>query len=656
MAKVLEGVYNVYSMFASGDVDKSNLLSLADNELLKVANELNTIFDGDFNIELPNIVVVGSQSTGKSSTLNGLLGMNILPTGKQIVTRTPVNMRLVHTNEKICTIEFYELKGGVTKVIQTFKVDPINYTESDIYQIQDCIGRLTEKYAGKQKNIVNRPIMMNIYSPNVPNLVLTDLPGLVKIPLKEQGQPDDLSSQVEKMISYYISKEKCIIMSIVPSNIDIEVDAGIALVKKHDPEGKRTLGVFTKADLAGKEHNINNYVDGIIDSNLKVKYGYYAVKNVTKSELEGTKHTARSKEEEFFKSSSFSGASSQDRLGIYNLGISLSNILISSIKEIIPELIEKIRETEKEIDKQLEDLGLDFPTDNKGKQVMINLLVAEFQKIFSHSIKERGTKYHTGTDLAKQYATFKLDVNNLTPFSHINLPDSVIDHLVATYEGIHMPSSTTSIGVLELCFSGSQSSKKSDLKSKSLVDRLEPVYIVREPFYKCIKEVQSILISLVDKILFEDKYSRFPNLVMKIRNVITDMVMPEKYEETITNVNNFLKLEKKCIWVDDVQFADILCAEQKNVRDSIRNVLVGYHEPIKRILSHNIHKSIQVFFVEAVIDELSVSLLNRVFHESTEGQLLQENKEKADKRSHLLSVKEKICNAKKVIFQTRMRT
>ena len=155
---------SMYGLLVPSNGTQSNLLSLADNDLLKIANELNTIFRGEFNIELPEIVVVGSQSSGKSSTLNGLLHMNILPTGKQIVTRTPTNMRLINWSKKTCKIEFYEFVDTANKILKTFELNPALITEEETNQIQDYIKVLTNKYAGDKKNIVDSPIRMNIYS------------------------------------------------------------------------------------------------------------------------------------------------------------------------------------------------------------------------------------------------------------------------------------------------------------------------------------------------------------------------------------------------------------------------------------------------------------------------------------------------------------
>lgn len=49
-------------------------------------------------IDLPRIVVVGSQSSGKSSVIESIVQRDFLPRGTGIVTRCPLVLRLVRDN------------------------------------------------------------------------------------------------------------------------------------------------------------------------------------------------------------------------------------------------------------------------------------------------------------------------------------------------------------------------------------------------------------------------------------------------------------------------------------------------------------------------------------------------------------------------------
>ncbi|VDM18081.1 unnamed protein product, partial [Wuchereria bancrofti] len=68
--------------------------------LIPVINKLQEVFSAvgtrEAEIQLPQIVVVGSQSAGKSSVLEGIVGRDFLPRGSGIVTRRPLILQLVN--------------------------------------------------------------------------------------------------------------------------------------------------------------------------------------------------------------------------------------------------------------------------------------------------------------------------------------------------------------------------------------------------------------------------------------------------------------------------------------------------------------------------------------------------------------------------------
>src|ERR1700743_1566542 len=69
------------------------------DDLLRTVNKLqalvfNTI--GNDSLDLPQIVVVGSQSSGKSSVLENIVGRDFLPRGSGIVTRRPLILQLIN--------------------------------------------------------------------------------------------------------------------------------------------------------------------------------------------------------------------------------------------------------------------------------------------------------------------------------------------------------------------------------------------------------------------------------------------------------------------------------------------------------------------------------------------------------------------------------
>lgn len=66
--------------------------------LIPVVNKLQDVFNtvGSDSIQLPQIVVLGSQSSGKSSVIESLVGRSFLPRGTGIVTRRPLVLQLIY--------------------------------------------------------------------------------------------------------------------------------------------------------------------------------------------------------------------------------------------------------------------------------------------------------------------------------------------------------------------------------------------------------------------------------------------------------------------------------------------------------------------------------------------------------------------------------
>ena len=126
-------------------------------------------------IDLPQITVLGSQSSGKSSVLENIVGRDFLPRGTGIVTRRPLVLQLINRPAS---------SGGLAEVAQG-GTNPDEWGEFlhlpgekfyDFNKIREEIVRDTELKTGKNAGISAQPINLRIYSPNVLTLTLVDLP------------------------------------------------------------------------------------------------------------------------------------------------------------------------------------------------------------------------------------------------------------------------------------------------------------------------------------------------------------------------------------------------------------------------------------------------------------------------------------------------
>jgi dynamin 1-like protein len=140
-------------------------------KLIPLVSKLQEIFfrtKVPFNVDLPQIVVVGGQSSGKSSVLESIVGRDFLPRGTNIVTRRPTVITLVNTPH--AQREWAEF---VHKPGEKFY---------DFGKVREEIELDTDRVCGRNRDISSVQIMIKIYSNKVVDLTLVDLPGITKVP------------------------------------------------------------------------------------------------------------------------------------------------------------------------------------------------------------------------------------------------------------------------------------------------------------------------------------------------------------------------------------------------------------------------------------------------------------------------------------------
>ena len=70
------------------------------DQILPVVNKVVDALQGvaDVKLQLPKIVAIGGQSSGKTSVIEAIVGKDFLPRGAGIVTRRPLELELVNTS------------------------------------------------------------------------------------------------------------------------------------------------------------------------------------------------------------------------------------------------------------------------------------------------------------------------------------------------------------------------------------------------------------------------------------------------------------------------------------------------------------------------------------------------------------------------------
>lgn len=337
-------------------------INVNDPTLISLVNKLQDVFAtvGVHNpIDLPQIAVVGSQSSGKSSVLENIVGRDFLPRGSGIVTRRPLVLQLINRpaskpqsngvkEDKLVTTDS---EANLDEYGEFLHVPGQKFY--DFNKIRDEIVRETETKVGRNAGISPAPINLRIYSPNVLTLTLVDLPGLTKVPVGDQ--PKDIERQIRDMVLKYIGKPNAIILAVTAANQDLANSDGLKLAREVDPEGQRTIGVLTKVDLMDEGTDVVDILAGRI---IPLRLGYVPVVNRGQRDIENKRPISYALEHEknFFEGhKAYRNKSSY--CGTPYLARKLNLILMMHIKQTLPEIKARISSSLQKYTAELSQLG-----------------------------------------------------------------------------------------------------------------------------------------------------------------------------------------------------------------------------------------------------------------------------------------------------------
>ena len=198
-------------------------MSESSENLIKTVNQLQDklapLGVDNLLLSLPQIAVIGGQSAGKSSVLESFVGKDFLPRGNNIVTRRPLVLQLINTKDgqgNSVIASSLILKNNLICLAYGKFLHLPGKQFTNFYEIRDEITNETDREVKDSFGISAKPINLKIYSPEVLDLTLVDLPGMTRIPVG--NQPKDIEARVEAMLLEYISQENCLILAVTAAN------------------------------------------------------------------------------------------------------------------------------------------------------------------------------------------------------------------------------------------------------------------------------------------------------------------------------------------------------------------------------------------------------------------------------------------------------
>ncbi|XP_077357408.1 dynamin-1-like protein isoform X2 [Festucalex cinctus] len=513
--------------------------------LIPVINKLQDVFNtvGADIIQLPQIAVVGTQSSGKSSVLESLVGRDLLPRGTGIVTRRPLILQLVHVDpgdaRKNDDIGREGEEWG--KFLHTK-----NKVYTDFDEIRQEIEAETERISGNNKGISDEPIHLKIFSPHVVNLTLVDLPGITKVPVGDQ--PKDIEIQIRDLILTHISNPNCIILAVTAANTDMATSEALKVAREVDPDGRRTLAVVTKLDLMDAGTDAMDVLMGRV---IPVKLGLIGVVNRSQLDINNKKSVADAiHDEHVFLQKKY--PSLANRNGTKYLARTLNRLLMHHIRDCLPELKTRINVLAAQYQSLLGSYG--EPVEDQSATLL--QLITKFATEYCNTI-EGTAKYIETAELCGGaricyifHETFGRTLECVDPLGGL----STIDILTAIRNAT---GPRPSLFVPEVSF---------ELLVKKQVKRLE------EPSLRCVELVHEEMQRIIQHCsnYSTQELQRFPKLHEAIVEVVTSLL---RKRLPITNemVHNLVAIELAYINTKHPDFADACGVMNNNIEEQRRN-------------------------------------------------------------------------------------
>ncbi|KRZ10417.1 Dynamin [Trichinella zimbabwensis] len=454
-------------------------------QLIPLVNQLQDAFNKlgvSLALDLPQIAVVGGQSAGKSSVLEAFVGKDFLPRGSGIVTRRPLVLQLIHDRKYG---EFLHKKGQ-------------KYGDFELIRAE--IEAETERVTGSNKGISPVPINLRIYSPNVLNLTLIDLPGLTKVPVGDQ--PHDIETQIRDMILTYVTRENCLILAVTSANTDLATSDALKLAKEVDPAGQRTIGVITKLDLMDEGTDAREILENRL---LPLRRGYIGVVNRSQKDIDGRKdiRAALEAERRFFLSHP-SYRHMADRMGTTYLQKVLNQQLTNHIRDTLPALRDRLQRQLLILEKDVSEYKNFRPDDPSRKTKAMLQMVQQFCADFEKSIEGS-----SGKDVSVNELSGGAKINRLFherfPFEIVKMEidekelRKEIAYAIRNIHGIRVGLFTP------------------DMAFEAIVKK--QISRLKEPSLKCVDLVVTELGNVIR--ICAEMMSRYPRLMEEVERIVT---------------------------------------------------------------------------------------------------------------------------------------
>ena len=321
-------------------------------------------------ISLPQIIVCGDQSSGKSSVLEAISGVSF-PVKSNLCTRFPTELvlrRTPRTSASVSIVPHESRTEAERKALLAFREELAGFDDLpeliERAKVEMGITAYTKAFA---KDILR----VEVTGPDHPHLTIVDLPGLIHSETKDQTASD--VQLIQDVVQSYMREPRCIILAVVSAKNDFVNQIVLKLARAADSRGTRTLGVITKPDtLVPKGGSEASYVSLARNQQVEFRHGWHVLKNMDSEKGPCDPSTRDAEETEFFSSGVWATLPLWS-LGIDKLRARLSKVLLGQIATELPGLTSEIVQKFSSCRDRLERLGDPRESPFEQRQYLVHL-------------------------------------------------------------------------------------------------------------------------------------------------------------------------------------------------------------------------------------------------------------------------------------------
>ncbi|KAL9610785.1 MAG: hypothetical protein Q9167_004541, partial [Letrouitia subvulpina] len=321
-------------------------------------------------VQLPQLIVCGDQSSGKSSVLEAISGIPF-PIKDNLCTRFATEVILRHASTESISVAI--VPDTIRSKEERSRLLEFRHTLSQLEDFSSLVDKAKDHMSVTIGNnaFSTDVLRLEISGPDQPHLTIVDLPGLIHS--QNRSQSDEDVKLVKKMVHDYMSNGRSIILAVVSAKNDYANQIILKLAQKIDKFGRRTIGIITKPDtLPPGSESEASFLSLARNMDIEFRLGWHVLKNRDYSERHTSMNARNQAEKIFFEQGAWKDFPRED-VGISTLRDKLSEILFGQIKAELPALIDDIEQQAQDCEATLIKLGSSRDTVDQQRLFLLQI-------------------------------------------------------------------------------------------------------------------------------------------------------------------------------------------------------------------------------------------------------------------------------------------